>query len=92
MLQAQQERDKFQALEQSKGGFSCYLVRNCKYSCGFTPAESDLSLDEISKNTVKQVFLSRLHIFQAVVFPSPMTVLATAGPFCKTFNVQNELL
>lgn len=60
-----------------------YLVRNCKYNCGVTPAGSDFSLDEISKKTVKHVFLSRLHIFQAVVFPSPMTVLATAGPFCK---------
>jgi hypothetical protein len=61
-----------------------YLVRNCKYSCGFAlPGAFDFSLDEISKKTVKQLLLSRPHIFQAVVFPSPMTVSATLGPFCK---------
>ena len=59
-----------------------YLVRNCKYNCGFAvPGVLDLSLDERSKNTVKQVLLSRPHIFHIVVLPSPITVSATAGPF-----------
>lgn len=54
------------------------------YNWGFGPAGSDFSLEETSKKTVKQVLLSRPHIFQAVVFPCPITVLATAGPFCNT--------
>ena len=61
-----------------------YLVRVCINNIGFKfPEGSDFSLDEISKKTVKQVLLSMPHIFQAVVFPCPMTVFATAGPFCK---------
>lgn len=47
------------------------------------PEGSDFSLDETSKKTVMHVVLSILHIFQAVVFPSPITVLAIAGPFCQ---------
>lgn len=62
------------------------------YNCGFTlPEGSDFSLDETSKKTVKQVFLSRPHSFQAVVFPSPVTVLETAGPFCIAPNDQCQL-
>lgn len=61
-----------------------YLVRNCRYNCGFAvPWVLDLSLDARSKNTVKQVLLSRPHIFHNVVLPSPITVSETAGPFWK---------
>lgn len=68
-----------------------YLVRNCKYNCGFTvPGVFDRSLDERSKNTVKQVLLSRPHNFHAVVPPSPMVVSATAGPFCKVCHNQHK--
>ena len=65
-----------------------YLVRICMYNIGFKfPEGSDFSLDEISKKTVKQVLLSRPHSFQDVVFPCPMTVLATEGPFCKVYII-----
>lgn len=61
-----------------------YLVTVCIYNCGFAfPEASDLSLDDISKKTVKQVFLSSPHNFQAVVFPCPIIVLETAASFCK---------
>lgn len=61
-----------------------YLVINCKYNCGFeVPGGFDRSLDEMSKKTVKQVVLSRPHIFHDDVLPSPMIVSATEGPFCK---------
>lgn len=63
------------------------------YSCGFVlPEGSGFSLDEISKKTVKQVVLSRPQIFQAIVFPSPITVLATAGPFCQYLDIDINLL
>jgi hypothetical protein len=68
-----------------------YLVTNCKYNSGFTvPGVFERSLDERSKNTVKQVLLSSPHNFHAVVPPSPMAVSATAGPFCKFCNNQHQ--
>lgn len=68
------------------------LVRNCMYNCGLAAAGvSERLLDERSNITVKHVLLSRPHIFQAVVFPSPITVSATEGPFCSIMIVSIEL-
>jgi len=69
-----------------------YLVKNCKYNWGFKAAGGfDVSVGEISKYTVKHVFLSRLHNFHAVVFPCPMTVSAMGTPFCEDRKYQLQI-
>lgn len=69
-----------------------YFVKNCIYNCGLgIPDWFDRSLGEISKNTDKQVDLSRPHIFHEVVFPWPTTESAQRAPFCKFTAFRNIL-